>query len=779
MSKQPSSVSKRKPEGSTKDRTGGSVIGASMPGADERTKVRGEPIYADDFDRDRMLHGAVVRSTEPSARLVDVDTSGAEEQDGVASVLTAEDVPNNESITNIVGQPADVGLLQANHVVLADEVVRYFGEPVALIAAETRRIAKEAANRVDVTYDPIEGVYDPERAMADEAPGVHGENNVIARWKLRDGDVAKGFEAADVVVENEFETPFQEHAHLEPESGVGWLDDDDVLNLRVATQVIEQYREIAEMLDVPESKVRIRGTIMGGGFGGKEDLNVEPFIALLVSETERPVKLTYDRDEMFYGRHKRSPFTLKFKHGATDEGRLTAMEAEIVSDSGAYVYLSPWILLYACYHSTGPYEIPNVSVDAYSALTNNTPGSAFRSFGSMEVTVGVEQQIDELAREIGMDPMKFREKNYLSRGDETATGREIESVVALPETQRKAWGALGEPAESDESTLVGRGIGSSWQSYGRMCYLHDMSSAWVSLEKDGSAVIRSGIPDLGGGQRESLRQITAEELGIPVEDIHVNNSDTQATPLGGTVTATRGLYMSGNAAKKAAASVREDLLAQASEMLGDDADRLTLQDRTVETVDGDRSLPLPDVVQECHANGNPLQGFHTFRAPTADAVTDEVLEGKIFPDFTFSTQAAEVEVDADTGKVTVTKLACAHDVGTAINPARVEGQIEGGAVQGLGYTLMEDYELDDGVPLTRNLADYQLPSSDDMPELTSIVIENGTGIGPYDAKGIGEPAITATPAAISNAIHDAIGSRVTELPADPETVYNAMTERED
>lgn len=775
MSKQKPSVSK--PGETAGDRTDGQAVGNSIHGADERTKVRGETVYADDFDRENLLHGAVVRSTEPSARLLEVDTSTAEAMDGVAAVLTAEDVPNNESITNIVGQPADVGLLQANHVVLADDVVRYFGEPVALVAAETRRLAKEAANRVDVTYDPLDGVYDPEEAMAEDAPEVHGENNVIARWKLREGDVEAGFERADVVVENEYETQFQEHAHLEPESGVGWYED-DVLNLRVATQVIEQYREIAEMLDVPESKVRIRGTIMGGGFGGKEDLNVEPFIALLVSETERPVKLTYDRDEMFYGRHKRSPFTLKFKHGATADGKLTAMEAEVISDSGAYVYLSPWILLYACYHSTGPYEIPNVSVDAYSALTNNTPGSAFRSFGSMEVTVGVEQQMDELARELDMDPLELRRRNYLSQGDETATGREIESVVALEETQRKASEALGERAESDENTLVGRGFASSWQSYGRMCYLHDMSSAWVSLEKDGSAVIRSGIPDLGGGQRESLRQITAEELGIPVEDIQVNNSDTQATPLGGTVTATRGLYMSGNATKKAAASVREDVLSQAAAMLGVDVERLTISDRTVETVDGGRSVSLPDVVQECHANGNPLQGFHTFRAPTADPVTDEVLDGKIFPDFTFSTQAAEVRVDADTGKVTVEKLACAHDVGATINPARVEGQIEGGAVQGLGYTLMEDYELDEGVPLTRNLADYQLPSSDDMPELTSIVVENGTGVGPYGAKGIGEPAITATPAAILNAIRDAVGGRVTELPADPETVYRTMTDAE-
>lgn len=531
-------MSTQKPESTedesrTEDTIDDQAIGDPIPGADERTKVRGDTIYADDFDKPNMLHGAVVRSRVPAAKLVDVDVSAAEEMDGVEAVLTAEDVPNNESVTNIVGQPADVGLLQANHVILADDVVRHFGEPIALVAAESRKLANEAADKVDVTYEEVEGVYDPEEAMDDDAHEVHGETNVIARWKLREGNAEEGFERADAIVKNKYETQFQEHAHLEPESGVGWIDDDGVLNLRVATQVIEQYREIAEILDVPESKVRIRGTIMGGGFGGKEDLNVEPFIALLVWETERPVKLTYDRDEMFFGRHKRSPFSLEFKHGATSDGELTAMEARLISDSGAYVYLSPWILLYACYHSTGPYDIPNVSVNAYSALTNNTFGSAFRSFGAMEVTVAVEQQMDELAHKLDMDPRELRRKNYLSPGDTTATGREIESEVSLEEAQEKALAALGEKTSEDEDTLVGRGFASSWQSYGRMCYLHDMSSAWMSLEKDGSAVVRSGIPDLGGGQRETLKQITAEELGIPVEEIQMNNSDTQTTPVCG------------------------------------------------------------------------------------------------------------------------------------------------------------------------------------------------------------------------------------------------------
>ncbi|MEF8812444.1 MAG: xanthine dehydrogenase family protein molybdopterin-binding subunit [Halovenus sp.] len=759
-----------------------SSVGSRHYGPDDRSKVTGRLEYADDFDTDEMLHAKVCRSTKAAAEVTDVDTSDAAAMDGVAAVMTAGDVPNNESASNVVGQSQEVGLLEAKHQVLADEEVRFFGEPVAIVAAESPDIAAEAAESIRVRYDQTEGVFDPEAAMEPDAPTVHGGNNVIAKWKLREGDVDSAFDAADVVVENTYQTSFQEHAHLEPESGVAWVDEEGVLNLRVATQVIEQYREVAEILDLPESKVRVRGTIMGGGFGGKEDLTVEPFIALLAWETGRPVKLTYDRDEMFVGRHKRSPFRITFKHGADADGNLLAMEARLVSDSGAYVYLSPWILLYATFHSTGPYEIPNVNVDGFSVLTNNTPGSAFRSFGVVEVTVGIEQQMDALARELDMDPGELRAKNYMQQGSETATGQPIESEVLLETTQEAAREALGDkPTPADENRLVGHGFASSWQSYGRMRYLGDISSSWIGLEKDGSAVVRSGIPDLGGGQRESLRQIAAEELGIPTEQIQVNSSDTQATPLGGTVTATRGLYMSGNAVRQTAQALRDQVLEKATDLLGEGIGQaeLVLDEGTIRTADGQREVPLSEVVQACHAEGNPLQELETFRAPTATPIEDEVLEGAIFPDFTFSTQAARVTVDTGTGAVSVDKLALAHDVGKAINPARVQGQIEGGAVQGLGYTIMEDYSLDDGVPLTRNLSDYKLPSSADAPEMETLVFESESGKGPYGAKGIGEPAITATPAAILNAIYDAIGSRVTELPADPETVFRSLSTDDD
>jgi CO/xanthine dehydrogenase Mo-binding subunit len=389
------------------------------------------------------------------------------------------------------------------------------------------------------------------------APKIHGNNNVIASWKLRKGDVDQGFAEADVIVENTYRTPRQEHAHLEPESGVAWMDDSGVVTVRYAAQVIEHYRDIATVLGLPESRVRVIGTLIGGGFGGKEDVTVEVFLALLAWKTNRPVKLTYTREEMGYGRHKRHPYVLRYKTGARKDGTLTAMEADIVSDAGAYVYLSPWVLIYSTVHATGPYLIPNVKVDARSVLTNNIMTSAFRGFGGMQTVVAYEAQMDELALRLGMDPLELRTKNFLKTGDVTASYQEITSQVRLEECARKALEALGEKAAaSSPRKKVGRGFACCWQSYGRMTYLHDTSNCWVNLEMDGSAVVRTGIPDLGGGQRESIRAIVAEVLGLAVEEVQVISTDSQVTPLSGTVTATRALYMSGNAAKLAAESVR-------------------------------------------------------------------------------------------------------------------------------------------------------------------------------------------------------------------------------
>jgi CO/xanthine dehydrogenase Mo-binding subunit len=764
-----------------KDKDTFHMIGKRLDGLDERAKASGSVVYADDFTMPGMLHGKVFRSTRASARIKSLNTSAARSLRGVVAVLTYEDIPNNRAVTGSVGQVADIGLVQTvGQLVLAEDKVRFYGEPIALVAAEETDIAKEALKLIDIDYEDVPGVFDPEEAMKDDAPKVQGNSNVIAHWKLRQGDVEKAFDKADVIIENTYQTQFQEHAHLEPEAGVAWIDDDGVLNLRVATQVIEQYREIAHILGIPESRVRIRGTLMGGGFGGKEDLNVEPFIAILAWKTGRPVKLTYTREEMMYGRHKRHPYRMYYKHGATRDGRLVAMEAKLISDAGAYVYLSPWVLLYSTLTCTGPYSIPNIKVDSYSALTNNIYTSSFRAFGSMEVAVAYESQMDIIARKINMNPAELRAKNYLETGGITGTGQLIESAVMLTEAQEMAIKALGEANKPKASHIkVGRGFATCWQPYGRMCYLHDYSSAWVGMELDGSAVVRCGIPDLGGGQRESLRQIAAELTGAPLEHVTVISTDSQVTPLAGTVTATRALYMSGNAVKLAAEAVRHDLLQKALEMLGEAPGRLDIHNGEVFAIqDAEKRLPLTQVIKAIRNEGNTLEVLKTFRAPATEAITSAVLEGQIFPDFTFFSQAAEVEVDTLTGKVKVTKMAGAYDVGKAVNSKRVEGQIEGGMAQGTGYALFEEFLETKGIPENISLISYLLPTAKDIPDIKAIIIESGTGKGPFGAKGVGESTITATTPAILNAIDDAIGVRIKKLPATPERILEAIAANE-
>ena len=755
------------------------LVGKRLDGIDDKAKVAGDIVYADDFVIEGMLYGKVFRSRKASAKIKSIDTSVVRNLPGVVTVITAEDVPNNRSVTSAVGQTADLGLAQAvQRLVLAEDGVRFYGEPIALVAAEDPDTAEAALKLIKIEYEDLPGVFDTVEAMKEDAPRVHEGKNIVAHFGLRQGDIHRGFREADVIVENTYETQFQEHAHIEPESGVAWIDDDGVLNLRVATQVIEQYREVAHILDIPENKVRIRGTLMGGGFGGKEDLTVEPYIALLSWKTGRPVKLTYEREEMMYGRHKRVPYMMRYKHGATRDGKLVAMEATLIGDSGAYQYLSHWILLYSTVHSTGPYRIPNVKVDSYSVLTNNIYTSAFRSFGAMQVAVAYESQMDILAKELKMDPAVLRDKNYLKKGDENGTGQRIESEVLLPETQKAVLKALGDRTEPQAPYIkVGRGFASAWDSYGRMGYLHDTSSAWVGMELDGSAVVRCGIPDVGGGQRESLRQITAELTGVSLEKVHVISSDSQVTPLAGTVTASRALLMSGNAVKLASEAIRQDLLEKASDMLQVDVEHLDIyEDEVFAPENRETKLSLAEVVKAVKSEGNPLEALRTFKAPAAEPVTSKILKGQIFPDFTFGSQAVEVEVNILTGKVNVTKMAGAYDVGTAINPKRVEGQIEGGMTQGLGFALMEEFIEEQGIPKTTSLRTYMIPTSKDVPDIQSIILESHSGKGPFGSKGIGEPPIVATTPAILNAIYDAVEVRIKKTPSTSEKVFYHLKE---
>ncbi|MCI0546394.1 MAG: xanthine dehydrogenase family protein molybdopterin-binding subunit [Candidatus Rokubacteria bacterium] len=753
------------------------VIGTSPPRADAWEKVRGRPIYAGDFAPPGMLHGRIVRSPYASARIARVDIREAAELPGVRAVLTHRDVPRNQMRMELPGRMAEAtaGAVLATQPVLAEERVRFQGEPVVAIAADTPEIATAAAERVRVQYEPLPGVYDPLAALAPGAPAVHEGGNVLRRWHLRSGSTTIGFGEAEVVVERTYRTPFVDHVYLETESGVGWVDAEGVLTLRVSTQVLEHFRDVADVLALPHSRVRLEGAYLGGGFGGKEDVTVECLLGLLVWRTRRPVQLVFSREESFIGHGKRHPYVLRYRTGATRAGALVALEAELISDSGAYAALSPWVLFYSLVTATGPYRIPHVAVDAVTVYTNNPVASAYRTFGSIQTCIAYESQMDALAEALGMDPLELRERNFVRQGDRLATGQVLETEPMLAETMRRAWAGLGPARAAAPPWRRARGLAASFTPYGRMCWTRDSASAWIGMELDGTAVVRCAAPDVGGGQSASLCSITAEVLGLDVTRVSVVGRDSHFTPRAGTTTATRQLLMSGNAVLRAAQELRRHLVDQAADMLEvAGADVELREGRAAVRGAPDRAVEMAALVRAATAAGRPVQVLEKYDAPFAPTIDPHTGQGKPFNDYTFGTQAVEVEIDEETGQTRVARLAACYDIGQAIHRQGAEGQIEGGAVQGLGHALMEEVLLEEGRSRNPHLLDYRIPTSLDAPEIETILLESGHGLGPFGAKGIGEPAMTPTPAAVMNAVSRAAGARVSDLPLTAERVLAAL-----
>jgi CO/xanthine dehydrogenase Mo-binding subunit len=750
-------------------------VGKPLRRVDAMGKAVGTTVFAGDFSVPRMLHAKVFRSAQASARIKRLDVSKARSLAGVACVLTAADVPDAKLVTDIPGQTGQKLRAGSEVPVLAADRVRFYGEPIALIAAETLDIAERARQLIEVEYQPLPGAYDPIEAMKPGAPVVNPPDNIVARWKIRKGNVEAGFAEADLIVENIFRMPFQEHAYLEPEAGVAWTDERGVINIRVSTQVIEHFRSIARAVGVPQNKIRIQGTMVGGGFGGKEDITVEIYLALLAKHTHRPVRLVYTREESILGHSKRHPYIIKHRTGVKKNGRITAAEIEITSNSGAYPYLSPYVLLYTLVMSTGPYRVDNVRVDAVTVATNNPYTSAFRGFGGPQACFAYERQMDAIAEKLRMDPLELRKVNYIRTGDTTATGQPIESAAWLEETATRAMEALGEKTPAHGPIKVGQGFASYFQSYGRIMWLHDTSQSWVGVELDGTVTVRAGVPDLGAGQANSLCQIAAEVLGVPLERVSIYCTDSAITPLSGTSTATRQLYMSGNATLLAATNVRKVLLERASRHFGNKIESLDMAEGCVfVNSNPSKRIELADLAKICAAEGTHLASLAMFKAPFKDPIDPGTGQGPVFPDFTFGAYAAEVAVDTETGQITVLKAAACHDVGRAINRAAVEGQIAGGGVQGLGYALMENLIVREGVIQTPTLSEYLMPTCKDFPRTTVIILESGTGLGPFGAKGIGEPSFTPAAPAVVSAVADAIGVPIHELPLTPERVLAAI-----
>ena len=754
-------------------------VGKPLTRTDAPGKVTGRTPYAGDYIMPGMLHMRVLRADIASARLARLDVSRARALAGVACVLTAADMPDRSAATDIPGQTGQKRL-DTDQPILVRERVRYFGEPLALIAAETRDLAEQAADLIEVELEPIPGVYDPLEAKKPGAPLVYGSDNIVAERRIRKGDIEAGFAEADLIVENTYRTPFQEHAFLEPEVGLAWVDENDVVNIRVSTQVIEHFRPIADAIGVPHNKVRVRGALVGGGFGGKEDMTVEVYLALLAKHTGRPVRLEYSREDSFVGHGKRHPFILTYRTGVTKEGRITAVDAQMTADAGAYVFLSPYVILYALVAAPGPYRVDNLNVYAHAVATNNMYTSAFRGFGALQACAAYEQQMDEIATALGLDRLELRRRNFLKTGEPMSTGFVPPSAIWTEQCAEQAWAALGAPAAPDDGPKrIGRGLACYQQSYGRLTFLHDTSEAWVGVEMDGTVVVRSGVTDIGAGQISALGQIAVEVLGVTLDNVVIYNSDSAVTPLAGTTTATRALYMTGNAAKQAAEGLRARLVARAARHFGVGPDEIDMGFNEVFVSDRpEETMPLVELVRTCAAEGIHRSELAIFRAPFSDFLDPETGQGQAHPDYVYGAHAVEVSVDVDTGEVEVLKSIAAHDVGQCINPAAVEGQIQGGAQNGQGYALSEEMLYEEGRLVTPSFSEYLMPTAMDMPSVECIILESRSGVGPYGAKGIGEPAMTAVAPAIANAVADAIGVRVFEMPITPERVVTALQRRD-
>lgn len=734
-------------------------------------KVAGTLRYADDWALPGMLHGVVVRSRITCGSITSIDTSAALDVPGVHAVLTAADVPHNA----VAEEASGLGIDPVVMPVLAADRVRYDGEPVALVAAETPWAAVQAAELVAVDYQQEPGVFDPEEALDPDAPRVHPQGNRFVTWRIARGEAEAAMERADLVVEGTYRTQHVDHAYLEPEAGVGWIDGDGVVTLRVSTQVIEHARELAEILQLPHSKVRVIAAYMGGGFGGKEDMTVEPHLALLVWNTKRPVRMVWSRQESLLARQKRHPFVMRYRTGVDRDGRIVAQQIRIVGNSGAYPLLSTRVLFAGAVNAPGPYRVDHVTVESTAVFTHTVPTSAFRGFGSMQVVFGYESQMDRIAAALGMDPAEVRERNFIRRGDLRPSGQEVDTGVGLTECVARARQALGEPTPARPGHRVGRGFACNQHGWGRAVFFADRASCWIGLERDGTMVIRAGVTDLGGGQAASLAQIAGEVLGATVDRISVHIGDSALTPLTGGTFATRQLYMSGNAALKVALELRDKLAPVAAELLNASPESLEWRDNGVRaSQDPGRNLLLSELARAAENQGVMPYCHSTFEAEVGE-FDPRTGQGHTYPDFTYGAHAVEVEVDEETGEVRVLKYAASHDVGRMVNPQRVEGQIQGAVAQGVGYALTENIPVESGMVGSTLLADYLVPTAVDLPDIQAIPLELHPGKGPFGARGIGEPPIGPPAPALASAIADAVGGPApTELPMTPERVLATL-----
>jgi len=766
------------------------VVGRTQVRPDAADKVTGRARFTDDLAFEAMLYARVKRAGVPHAFLRRLNVEKARALPGVAAVLTADDLPGAKNHGLVVADwPILVGL---------GERVRYVGDALALVAAESQEIADEAVGLVEAEFEMLPVVSDPVQARRADAPRLHEKGNLLKHIKVRKGDIAQGFAEADVILEHTFNTPLMDHAFLEPECSIAVPVKTDVtvtsevtvtsdrMEIYVGSQIPYADREqVARALEWPEERVRVVGQWMGGGFGGKEDIAGQIHAALLANVSGRPVKLLFDRRESLLVHPKRHATQIRVKVGAKNDGRLTAIETELYGDTGAYASLGEHVMTRATTHSAGPYEAAHVRADCYAMYTNNPPAGAFRGFGVLQSAFAVEGMMDMLAAELGLDPLALRRLNALRPGSITNTGQELRESVGLIECIDKVEAELRRLA-GQEDFFAARivpdaphlrrawGFAVAYKNTGLGGGAADKAAAEVQLYPDGMLEVRTSSAELGQGLVTVLQMIVAEEFSLSPAKVRVLVMDTDLTPDGGPTTASRQTYVTGNAARLAAQSLREAIVSTLAEKYDQPPARVTFLDGFVHV--GDHSIPLGNVVAEMHQSGQQPRALYEYWAPLTMPLGEG---GDMHFAFSFAAQAIEVEVNTITGEVRVLRVISANDVGRAINPLGLQAQVEGGVMMGLGNALTEHFIVKDGYVITDRLARYRIPSIVYTPEIISIVVEQPTKDGPYGAKGIGEIVSIPTVPAIANAIYNAVGVRVDRLPVDQEQIAKAVKSRID
>jgi aldehyde oxidoreductase len=742
----------------------------SRLGRDAAGLVTGSTQFGDDLEPEGVLYGKILWSAQPHAEIVDIKTEEAQAMDGVALVVTAQDVPG-ENLAGIIhrDQPA-----------ISSRKVRFIGDPVAAVFAETQDIATEALDRIEVSYRPLPGVFTPEEASRAGAPKVHETGNLMHHARIVRGDVEAALEQCAVVVENTYSTPRIEHAFLEPENGVGIPDQDGGVTVKLGTQcAFDDRRQLARILALPEDKVRVIQLPTGGAFGGKEDILIYQFLALGALLSQRPVKITLTREESLRTHVKRHPAKMRFRTGADIHGRLLALEAEIILDAGAYASLTSDVLENTVVFAAGPYYVPHVRLEGWAWYTNNVPSGAMRGFGVNQVAFALESNLDEMARRLGINPFEIREINALDAGLPTVSDHVLEEgVVGIRPTIIAARNALREislpcPAEGKR---IGVGVASAVKNIGYGHGLDESAGAVVELDASGQLVIRSSQHEYGQGAAAAIVRLASLELGVPIERISVAGPDTALTPATGPTTASRQTFLTGLAVQMACRALRDEIFARAAELLDTNPDAIYIQDRFLVDRESGRNVRISEI-------GHRFVVKRRYKAPPstpllANQPSQYGKSGFVSRPthwcYSYGTQVAVVEVDEKSGEVRVLTVIAAHDLGKAISPGAVEGQVQGGVMQGVGYALSEEFIVERGIHVTDTLRKCGVPTADQTPEIVPVIVEVPHPLGPWGAKGFAEAPSLATAPAILNAIYDAIGVRITTLPANRERVRKAI-----